>query len=53
MVSEHLGDAYLLRGMRNHALERYREAIELGPRPGEQPELQEKYDRLRRELGSP
>ena len=53
VVSEHLGDTYLLMGDRERALDAYREAIELGPRPGEQPDLQKKYEQLRRELGRP
>jgi tetratricopeptide (TPR) repeat protein len=51
VISEHLGDAYLLRGEKRRALEEYGEAIGLGPRAGEQPELQRKYDALREELG--
>ncbi len=51
VIFEHLGDAYLLRGERERALESYREAMELGPRPDEQPDLPEKLERLERELG--
>jgi tetratricopeptide (TPR) repeat protein len=53
VISEHLGDAFLLQGDRERALEMYREAIELGPRPNEQPDLPAKYEKLRRELGEP
>jgi tetratricopeptide (TPR) repeat protein len=53
VISEHLGDAFLLQGDRQRALQMYREAIELGPRPNEQPELPAKYERLRLELGAP
>jgi tetratricopeptide (TPR) repeat protein len=53
VISEHLGDAFLLQGDRARALEMYREAIELGPRADEQPDLPGKYEKLRRELGAP
>lgn len=52
VISEHLGDAYLLLPDRRRALEKYREAIRLEPREGEQPELRKKYEELKRELES-
>jgi tetratricopeptide (TPR) repeat protein len=51
VIFEHLGDAYLLLGEPQQALESYREALELGPRLDEQPELPGKLERLERELG--
>ncbi len=39
VVSEHLGDTYLLMDQKRHALDRFEEAIRLEPREGEQPEL--------------
>lgn len=51
VISEHLGDVFLLEGDRRQALERYEEAWRLGPRPNEQPHLAEKLERLREELG--
>jgi tetratricopeptide (TPR) repeat protein len=53
VVSEHLGDVYLLLDEDERALKFYREAIELQPRQDEQPDLHEKLDRLQRELGVP
>ena len=53
VISEHLGDAYLLLGRKREALERYLQAMEQGPRADEQPELPAKVERLRGELGSP
>jgi tetratricopeptide (TPR) repeat protein len=50
VISEHLGDTYLLLDDRQQALERFREAVELGPRDGEQPGLTEKLENLRREF---
>jgi tetratricopeptide (TPR) repeat protein len=50
VISEHLGDTYLLLGQRQRALEKFREAVELGPRHGEQPDLAEKFENLRREF---
>jgi len=50
VISEHLGDAYLLRSDKERALQFYREAIRLEPREAEQPELRRKYETLRREL---
>jgi tetratricopeptide (TPR) repeat protein len=52
VISEHLGDAYLLRADRKRALRHYEEAVQLEPRQGEQPQLLEKLERLRKELGS-
>jgi tetratricopeptide (TPR) repeat protein len=52
VISEHLGDVYLLLDDKPAALERYREAMELDPREGEQPELERKLESLQRELGS-
>jgi tetratricopeptide (TPR) repeat protein len=50
VVSEHLGDTYLLLDQKRHALDRFEEAIRLEPREGEQPELQHKFEILKREL---
>lgn len=50
VISEHLGDVYLLLGEKERALSMYEEALGLAPREGEQPELREKYERLREEL---
>jgi tetratricopeptide (TPR) repeat protein len=50
VISEHLGDTYLLLDQRQRALEKFREAVELGPRHGEQPDLAEKFENLRREF---
>jgi tetratricopeptide (TPR) repeat protein len=50
VISEHLGDAYLLLEDRSRALEFYEEALNLEPRETEQPRLREKLERLRREL---
>lgn len=50
VISEHLGDVFLLEGDRDSALERYEEALRLGPRQNEQPDLSEKLERLREEL---
>lgn len=52
VVTEHLGDVYLLLDQRQRALEHYEEAIGQNPRDGEQPDLREKLDRLRDQLGS-
>jgi tetratricopeptide (TPR) repeat protein len=51
VVSEHLGDVYLLMDERDRALEYYEEAVDLKPREDEQPDLHDKLDRLRRETG--
>ena len=50
VVSEHLGDTYLLLNQKNLALERFEEALRLEPRLGEQPNLLEKVEGLQREL---
>jgi tetratricopeptide (TPR) repeat protein len=51
VVSEHLGDVHLLLDQKKRALEFYEEAVELEHRENEQPNLLEKLERLRRELG--
>lgn len=53
VIAEHLGDAYRLLDDPRRALEMYEEALSLGPRPQEQPDLREKLERLRQELGAP
>lgn len=53
VVSEHLGDVHLLRGEKERALDYYEEAARQEIRESEQPNLVEKIDRLRRELGRP
>jgi tetratricopeptide (TPR) repeat protein len=50
VVSEHLGDTYLLLDDKKRALEKFEEAVRLEPREGEQPHLSEKLESLRREL---
>jgi tetratricopeptide (TPR) repeat protein len=50
VISEHLGDAHLLLDQPGLALERFEEALELGPRTDEQPDLHEKLENLRREF---
>ena len=50
VISEHLGDTYLLLDQKERALEKFEEAIRLEPREGEQPELFEKLENLQREL---
>ena len=50
VVSEHLGDAYLLLDQKQRALQKYQEAVELTPREGEQPDLLQKLEALRREI---
>ena len=50
VISEHIGDAYLLLDERRRALDKFEEAALLGPRPEEQPQLREKLETLRREL---
>jgi tetratricopeptide (TPR) repeat protein len=50
VVSEHLGDTYLLLDQKDRALENYREAVDLTPREGEQPDLLDKLDALQREI---
>ena len=51
VISEHLGDVYLLVGEKQLALEKYDEALGQNPREAEQPDLQQKYDQLHEELG--
>ena len=50
VVSEHLGDTYLLLDQKHRALQRYQDAIDLAPREGEQPDLFEKLEALQREI---
>lgn len=50
VISEHLGDVYAALGKKRTALQKYEQAVAQTPRAGEQPELQQKLERLRREL---
>ena len=50
VISEHLGDTYLLLDQKRQALDRFEEAIRLEPRESEQPELMKKFENLKREL---
>jgi tetratricopeptide (TPR) repeat protein len=50
VVSEHLGDVYLLLDQQELALGEYEEAMRLDPRWQEQPMLRHKLEQLRREL---
>ncbi len=50
VISEHLGDTYLLLDEKERALERFEEAVGLEPREGEQPFLREKLETLQKEL---
>jgi len=50
VISEHMGDVYRLLGERRRALDKFEEAVNLGPRPDEQPDLRQKLEALRREL---
>jgi tetratricopeptide (TPR) repeat protein len=50
VISEHLGDTYLLLDEKQRALEKFEEAIRLEPREAEQPDLLEKFETLQREL---
>ena len=52
VVSEHLGDVFLLRGDKSGALDYYEQAVELEVREEEQPDLLDKLDQLRRDLGA-
>jgi len=52
VISEHLGDVYLVLEEKERALSMYQEALDLAPRFHEQPQLREKYERLREELGA-
>ena len=53
VVSEHLGDVLLLRGDKLGALGFYEEAVTLDVREDEQPNLYDKLESLRRDLGAP
>jgi tetratricopeptide (TPR) repeat protein len=53
IISEHLGDVFLLLDDKASALQAYREAVEQQPREGEQPDLQRKLDDLQREIEAP
>lgn len=50
VVSEHIGDVYLLLDQQDRALQFYEEAVGQNPREDEQPNLYDKLDRLRRDL---
>jgi tetratricopeptide (TPR) repeat protein len=50
VISEHLGDTYLLLDQKQRALEHFEEALSLEPREGEQPNLLQKFENLREEL---
>jgi len=50
VISEHLGDTYLLLDEKQRALEHFEEALSLEPREGEQPHLLQKFENLRQEL---
>ena len=50
VISEHMGDAHLSLDQPELALDRFEEAVDLGPRTDEQPHLQQKLESLRREL---
>ncbi len=52
VVSEHLGDVLLLRGDKRGALGYYEEAVTLDVREDEQPNLFDKLESLRRDLGA-
>lgn len=52
VVSEHLGDVYLQIGLPNRALQYYEQAAEFEPRELKQPELRNKIDQLRKDMGS-
>ena len=52
VVSEHLGDVHLLMNDKVRALEFYKEAVSFEHREGEQPDLLEKLEGLRQELGT-
>jgi predicted negative regulator of RcsB-dependent stress response len=51
VISEHLGDVYLLLDDKSEALRLYEEAMVLKPRRDEQPDLLRKLEDLRKELG--
>jgi tetratricopeptide (TPR) repeat protein len=50
VISEHLGDIYLLLDEKERALQQFEEAIRLEPREAEQPDLYQKFETLQREL---
>jgi tetratricopeptide (TPR) repeat protein len=50
VILEHLGDTYLLLDERRRALDKFEEALHLGPREDEQPHLHKKLETLRREF---
>jgi tetratricopeptide (TPR) repeat protein len=50
VVSEHIGDTYLLLDEKQRALDNFEEALRMEPRFSEQPDLLEKLENLRREL---
>ncbi len=50
VVSEHIGDTYLLLDQKREALDHFEEAVRLEPRESEQPDLWDKLEALRREL---
>jgi tetratricopeptide (TPR) repeat protein len=50
VVSEHIGDTWLLLDEKQRALDRFEDALRMEPRFGEQPDLLEKLENLRREL---
>ena len=50
VVSEHLGDIYLLLDQKKLALDRFEDAVRQEPRKGEQPNLHDKLETLQREL---
>jgi tetratricopeptide (TPR) repeat protein len=51
VIAEHLGDVHLLAGDKQRALGFYEQAVDLEPRPEEQPDLFDKLEALRAELG--
>lgn len=51
VISEHLGDVHMALDEHRRAYEFYQEAVRLEHRQDEQPELLEKLERLRKELG--
>ncbi len=50
VISEHLGDVYLLLDQKERALESYRDALSQDPREDEQPDLKSKFESLKRDL---
>jgi tetratricopeptide (TPR) repeat protein len=51
VVSEHLGDVYRVLDEKRRAYEYYQQAVDMNHREDEQPDLLDKLDNLRRELG--